>query len=119
VAPPRLHPSRAGSLATTVAFYLLPPASPLFLAAWLVAQAWTLSWFGPMLAALHERAPAGARATVIGFGLMALNIVGVATGPWITGLIGDRAGLTAGLLTSVAVGAVGLAVIGLVAWRRG
>jgi predicted MFS family arabinose efflux permease len=109
----------AVSLATTAAFYRLPAASPFFLAAWLVAQAWSLGWFGPMLAAMHERAPAGSRATVIGFGLMTINLVGVGSGSWITGAIGDRAGLTTGLLMSVAVGAVGLAVIGLVALRDG
>jgi MFS family permease len=109
----------AVSLAATATFYRLPAASPFFLAAWLVAQAWSLGWFGPMLAAIHERAPAGSRATVIGFGLMAINLGGVATGSWVTGVIGDRAGLTAGLLTSVAVGAVGLALVGLVALRDG
>ena len=101
----------------TAAFYLLPAASPLFLAAWLVAQAWTLGWFGPMLAAIHDLAPAGSRGTVIGFCLMAVNLVGVGLGPWVTGAIGDRAGLTAGLLASVAVGAVGLALVALVALR--
>ena len=106
------------SLAATVAFYLLPPASPLFLPAWLVAQGWTLGWFGPMLAALHERAPAGSRATVIGFCLMTLNLAGVGLGPWITGAIGDRASLTTGLLSSVGVGAAGLALVALAA-RRG
>jgi MFS family permease len=109
----------AVSLAATAAFYRLPAASPFFLAAWLVAQAWSLGWFGPMLAAIHERSPAGSRATVIGFSLMVVNLVGVGSGPWITGAIGDRAGLTTGLLSSVAVGAVGLAVIGLVALREG
>ena len=34
----------------------------------------------PMLAAIHERAPAGSRATVIGFGLMTINLVGVGSG---------------------------------------
>jgi MFS family permease len=108
----------AGSLAATAAFYLLPPASPLFLAAWLVAQAWTLGWFGPMLAAIHELAPAHSRATVVGFALMAVNLVGVGLGPWVTGTIGDRVDLTTGLLASVAVGAVGLALVGLVALRQ-
>jgi MFS family permease len=108
----------AGSLAATAAFYLLPSASPWFPAAWLVAQAWTLGWYGPLLAALHERAPAGQQATVIGFSLMALNLGGVGLGPWITGAIGDRFGLTAGLLASVGVGAVGLALVGLVALRQ-
>jgi MFS transporter, Spinster family, sphingosine-1-phosphate transporter len=107
------------SFAASAVFYLLPTASPFFLAAWLVAQAWALGWFGPMLAAIHDRAPSGARATVIGFSLMAINLVGVGTGPWITGAIGDRAGLTAGLLTSVAVGAVGLGFVGLAASRAG
>jgi len=106
------------SLATTAAFYLLPASSPFFLAAWLVAQAWTLGWFGPVLAAMHEMAPAGSRATVIGFGLMAANLVGVGTGSWITGAVGDRAGLTAGLVASVAVGAVGLVLVGLAALRQ-
>lgn len=109
----------AVALAATAAFYRLPAASPFFLAAWLVAQGWTLGWFGPILAAVHEMAPAGSRATVLGFGLMAINLVGVGAGPWVTGAIGDRAGLTTGLLTSVAVGAVGLAVIGLAALRGG
>jgi hypothetical protein len=107
----------AVSLAATAAFYLLPAASPFFLATWLVAQAWTLGWFGPMLAAIHERAPAGSRATVIGFSLMAINLGGVGLGPWVTGLIGDRASLTAGLLASVAVGAAGLALVALVGLR--
>ncbi|HYN05066.1 MAG TPA: MFS transporter, partial [Vicinamibacteria bacterium] len=79
---------------------------------------WTLGWFGPMLAAIHERAPAGSRATVIGFGLMTINLVGVGAGSWVTGAIGDRAGLTTGLLASVGVGALGLALIGLVALRE-
>ena len=105
------------SLAATGAFYP-PPSSPVFLAAWIVAQAWTLGWFGPMLAALHERAPAGSRATVIGFALMVVNLVGVGAGSWVTGAIGDRAGLTTGLLWSVAVGAVGLALVGLAGARR-
>ena len=109
----------ATSLAATAAFYRLSPASPFFVAAWLVAQAWTLGWYGPLLAAVHGLSPAGSRATVLGFALMALNLLGVGLGPWITGAIGDRAGLTAGLLTSVAVGAVGLALVGLVALRQG
>jgi MFS family permease len=107
----------AASLGMTTAFYVLPPASPFFLGAWFVSQAWTLGWFGPMMAALHARAPAESRATVLGFSLMAINVLGVGLGPWITGFVGDRAGLTTGLLTSVGVGAVGLAIVGLAAWR--
>ena len=118
-AAPRLRPAR-GPVASPrpPPSTCCHPASPLFLAAWLVAQAWTLGWFGPMLAAIHERAPAGSRATVIGFGLMTINLVGVGAGSWVTGAIGDRAGLTTGLLASVGVGPLGLALVGLVALRE-
>jgi MFS family permease len=94
-----------------VAFYLLPARSPLFLVAWFVAQAWILGWFGPVFAALDELAPPGQRATVLGFGLLVTNLLGVATGPWVTGFIGDRVSLTVGLLVSVGVGC--LAVVPL------
>jgi predicted MFS family arabinose efflux permease len=96
------------AIPVATAFYLLPPSSPLFLPLWFLAQAWMLGWFGPVLAALDELAPAGRRATVLGFGLLAINLLGVATGPWVAGLIGDRASLTAGLLAALAVGALAL-----------
>jgi predicted MFS family arabinose efflux permease len=96
------------AIPVAAAFYLLPSSSPLFLPLWFVAQAWMLGWFGPVLAALDELAPAGRRATVLGFGLLAINLLGVATGPWVAGLIGDRASLTAGLLAGLAVGALAL-----------
>lgn len=95
------------ALATPVgaAFYVLSPSSPLFLPAWFVAQGWMLGWFGPLFAALDELAPPGLRATVLGFGLLVTNLLGVALGPWVAGVIGDRVDLTAGLLVGVAVGA--------------
>ncbi len=96
------------ALPVAAAFYLLPPSSPLFLPTWFLTQAWMLGWFGPVLAALDELAPAGRRATVLGFGLLAMNLLGVATGPWVAGLIGDRASLTAGLLAALGVGALAL-----------
>jgi hypothetical protein len=37
----------------------------------------------------------------------------VATGPYVTGLIGDRAGLTAGLSWGLVPGAAGLALVGV------
>jgi MFS family permease len=109
------------ALATPVgaAFYLLPARSPLFLVAWFVAQAWILGWFGPVFAALDELAPPGQRATVLGFGLLVTNLLGVATGPWVTGLIGDRASLTAGLLVSVGVGCLAVAPLLWVARSAG
>ncbi|MCG6923710.1 MAG: hypothetical protein LJF30_00075, partial [Acidobacteria bacterium] len=96
-------------------FYRLPPSSPFLLPAWFVAQGWMLGWFGPVLAALDELAPPGRRATVLGFGLLAINLLGVATGPWVAGLIGDRASLTAGLLAALGVGALSLAPLLLAA----
>jgi hypothetical protein len=38
----------------------------------------------------------------------------VATGPYVTGLVGDRVSLTAGLSWSLVPGAVGLAIVGIV-----
>jgi MFS family permease len=108
------------ALATPVAaaFYLLPAASPLFFVAWFVAQAWILGWFGPLFAALDELAPPGQRATVLGFGLLVTNLLGVATGPWVAGRIGDRVSLTAGLLVAVGVGLMAVAPL-LCAARSG
>jgi len=98
----------AVALPVAALFYRLPASSPLFLPAWFVAQGWMLGWFGPVLAALDELAPPGRRATVLGFGLLAINLLGVATGPWVAGLIGDRVSLTAGLLVALGVGALAL-----------
>jgi MFS family permease len=99
------------SLLLAAGFYTLPPSSPLFFACWLGAQAWLLGWFGPVLAAVQELARPESRATVIGFCLLTMNLLGVATGPWVTGLIGDHASLTRGLLVSLGVGAVGLLLL--------
>jgi MFS family permease len=99
------------ALPSSAAFYLLPTASPAFLPCWFVSQAFMLGWFGPLTAEMVEEAPAELRATVTGFGLMVVNLLGVATGPWITGLIGDRASLTRGLLLSLVVGSVGLTTL--------
>ncbi len=99
-------------LGATAAFYRLPPASPLFLPCWFLAQAWLLGWYGPLFAAVLEDCPAPLRATCAGAALLVINLLGVATGPWLTGVIGDRTSLTQGLLASVAVGAVGLLLVG-------
>jgi MFS family permease len=106
-------------LSGAAAFYSLPPSSPLFVPCWFLAQAWMMGWFGALMAALDERAPAGTRATVLGFGLLALNLLGVAPGPWVTGLLGDHFSLTRGLLASLAVGACGLMVLVVAAREEG
>jgi MFS family permease len=105
------------SLVVSAAFYLLPPRTPLFYACWLVTQAWMLGWYGPAFAAVQELAGPESRATVIGFALVAVNLLGVATGPWVTGTIGDRASLTQGLVASLGVGAFGLLLLAVAAAR--
>jgi MFS family permease len=99
------------ALPSSAAFYLLPVDSPAFLPCWFVSQAFMLGWFGPVTAEMVAQAPEEIRATTTGFGLLVVNLLGVATGPWITGLIGDRASLTLGLLVSLGVGAAGLAAL--------
>ncbi len=108
----------AASLGMTTAFYVLPPASPFFLAAWFVSQAWTLGWFGPMMAALHARAPAESRATVIGFSLDDPQPPGRGARAVDHGR--DRRSRRAHdrPADERGVGAVGLVVVGLAAWRE-
>jgi MFS family permease len=103
----------AVGLLASAGFYTLPPASWRFFACWLVAQGFLLGWYGSLVAAVDERAPEGRRATVLGFLLMAINLLGVATGPYVTGLIGDRTSLTSGLVWSLAPAAIGALVLGL------
>jgi MFS family permease len=107
----------AVALPSSVAFYLLPVGSVAFLPCWFVSQAFMLGWFGPLTAEIVEEAPPDLGATVTGFGLLVVNLMGVATGPWITGLIGDNTSLTHGLLVSVAVGGAGLATLALAGAR--
>jgi predicted MFS family arabinose efflux permease len=105
-------------LAASAAFYRLPPGSRLFFPCWCLAQAWMLGWFGPLMAGVDRAAPDGMRATVTGLALLVMNVAGVGAGPYVTGLIGDRAGLTAGLTWSLVPAALGLALIGLLALRE-
>jgi MFS transporter, Spinster family, sphingosine-1-phosphate transporter len=112
----------AVGLAGTGAFYSLPPAGAAFYASWFLAQAYLLGWYGALVAAVDERAPAGRRAAVLGFLLLTINVAGVATGTYVTGLVADRPGssLTHALVWSLVPGAVGaliLAAAGVVEWR--
>jgi MFS family permease len=91
------------------AFYLLPPSTPLFFVFWFLTAALTSGWFGPLFAAIQELSPAHTRASGVALALLVLNLLGVGPGPLVTGFIGDRSGLTAGLLSSV--GVIALAVV--------
>ncbi len=101
------------AVASSALFYLVPASSAAFVPCWFVSQAFMLGWFGPVTAEIIELAPPHLRATMAGFGLMVVNVLGVATGPWITGLIGDHVSLSRGLLISLVVGGTGLI---LLAW---
>jgi len=109
-------------LAAAAVFYRVPPASALFFPAWFLAQAWLFGWYGPLVAAVDEMAPPGLRASVIGLCLLVVNLVGVGSGAYVTGLLGDRTSLTAGLswsLVPAAGGVVLIALVGLAAFRDG
>jgi predicted MFS family arabinose efflux permease len=101
-------------LGATSAFYALPYGSVLFFPCWFAAQCWLLGWFGPHVAAIDERAPAGMRATVLGIALLVVNLIGLSLGPYVTGLIGDRSSLGTGLAWSLVPAALGVALIGVI-----
>jgi MFS family permease len=70
----------------SAAFYSLPKGTPLFYAAWFLAAGSASSWFGPLLAAVQEEAPADARASTIAFAILVLNLFGVGPGPLVSGV---------------------------------
>jgi type IV secretory pathway TrbL component len=82
-----------------------------------------VAYFGPVYVAVQEQAPSHARASAVAVALLVMNLAGVGPGPWITGVIGDAASLTQGLLVSVAVSLTAVvpfvAAARLTAGRRG
>jgi predicted MFS family arabinose efflux permease len=109
----------AAGLLASFAFYTLAPGSPLFLPCWFLAQCWLMGWYGPCVTALDEMAPAGLKATTVGASLLLINLLGVATGPYVAGLIGDHWGLTAGLRWSLLPSAAGALLFVLVGLGEG
>lgn len=101
----------------SVAFLLVSPSSPLFYICWLFSTASATAYFGPLFAAVQELAPPRARSSAVALTLLVTNLLGVGPGPWITGLIGDRVSLTAGLLLSIGVSVCGVAPFALAARR--
>jgi MFS family permease len=100
-----------------VAFLLLPSSSPLFYVCWFFSAASATAYFGPLFAAVQELAPQRARSSAVALTLLVANLLGVGPGPWITGLIGDRFSLTAGLLLSIGVSVLGVAAFAVAARR--
>ncbi|MEW5982900.1 MAG: MFS transporter [Acidobacteriota bacterium] len=100
----------------SVAYFLLPPKTPLFFACWWVSYASTVAYFGPLFSVVQQLAPPRVRSSAVALCLLVTNLFGVGPGPWITGIIGDRANLTTGFLVGVGV-ALGSAVIFAVAAR--
>jgi MFS family permease len=112
-----LIPMTAFFVPASLLFYSLPARSPGFYLCWPLAAAGTSAWFGPLFAALQGLAPRHLRASAVAVALLVLNLLGVGPGPLITGMIGDRWGLTAGLLSSLVVVAASVVPFFLAARR--
>jgi len=102
-----------------VAFLLLPPFSSLFYVCWFMSSASATAYFGPLFAAAQELAPPQARSSAVALTLLVANLLGVGPGPWITGMIGDRFSLTAGLLVSIVVSVCAAVPFAMAARRIG
>lgn len=100
-------------------FYSVTPGTPLFYVCWLLTSAGTTAWFGPLFSAYQELSPLRTRSTIVAFALLVLNLLGVGPGPLITGMIGDRRGLSHGLLISVAITALAIIPFALAARSEG
>jgi MFS family permease len=86
-----------------LAFFVQAPGTPLFYVCWFFSAASTVATFGPVYSAVQELSPPHVRASLLALALLVVNLVGVGPGSLITGAIGDRASLTAGLAISVGV----------------
>jgi MFS transporter, Spinster family, sphingosine-1-phosphate transporter len=102
----------------SLGFFVLPPSSPLFYLCWFFSVASTVAYFGPAFAAIQELAPQHIRSSALAMGLLVMNLLGVGPGPWITGLIGDRWSLTAGLVVSIGVALVAVVPFTLAARQK-
>jgi MFS family permease len=89
----------------------------IFYSTWSVHVVVATLIFGPLFASVQELAPARIRATALAFSIFVLGLAGPGLGPFITGLIGDRASLAQGLKVSVLVGLASI-VFFLLAARR-
>ena len=100
-------------------FFTQPQGTPLFYVCWFFTAAGTTAWFGPLFSAFQELSPADGRSTFVAFALLVLNLLGVGPGPLVTGMIGDRLGLTSGLLVSLVVTGCAVLPFAIAARREG
>lgn len=112
-----LVPLSASFALVALAFYSLPVGSPLFYAGWFLTAAATSAWFGPLFAAIQEISPGHTRSTTVAAALLVMNLLGVGPGPLITGMVGDAAGLSLGLKTSLIVVALAIVPFAIAARR--
>jgi len=113
-----LIPMTAVSAPFGLAFFTLAPGTAAFYFCWFVTVAGHSAWFGTLFATVQQLAPARARATMVAVALLAVNLLGVGPGPLVTGILGDRYGLTAGLLASVGVAALAIVPLAIAARAR-
>jgi MFS family permease len=82
----------------------VPADSWLFYVVWFVGGIAGTSFFGPVFATVQDLVPARLRSSVVGLLLLAMNLLGGATAPWVAGRIGDATTLTRGLVICALVG---------------
>lgn len=90
----------------TLGFYTLSVDAPgrLFYVCWFMSNLGSLTWYGPVFAAVQELAPVHIRSTAVAFLLLALNLLGSGLGPFVAGVIGDYVSLWRGLIICACVG---------------
>ena len=96
-------------------FLLFPPGSVPFFTCWFLSSATGVAHFGPVVSAVQELSPVRIRSSLVATCLLVLNLVGVGPGSLITGVVGDHASLTLGLLVSVAIGGASVVAFALAA----
>ena len=100
------------SLVLLGAGFSLPPG-PAQLALIGAGAFFTAGTSGPAGALVAQLTPASVRASALGMLAMANNLIGLAAGPVVTGILADRIGLAAALRWVPVVSAVALAVLAL------
>jgi len=85
-------------------WYLFPADSALFYVSWFVGAIAATSFFGAVFATVQDLVPARLRSSVVGFLLLAINLLASGTAPWVAGMIGDATTLSRGLIICTSVG---------------